>query len=258
MGGDGGDQLRGDLRRSSLGGAGAVQHRGRRLRQARAYQAGDDLGELRRVDPRARVGRAAGLGEVRPRTRSPHAVSRRETAWQSCCRRRLGRCRLLRSLEARRDSALDVRVVRRRWHRASALGLGSDVARHGPRAMHRASSDLGRLPRSCSSPTRWQQRRRISCAPTPRPTTLRSCTTSGTTGLAKGIVHAHRYILGHEEFRYPRCTGRRALSRDGRMGLGREDRTVARSWRLGALQCVYRREAASTRTSSSTSEPGTR
>ena len=43
---------------------------------------------------------------------------------------------------------------------------------------------------------------RISCAPTPRPTTLRSCTTSGTTGLAKGIVHAHRYILGHEEFRY--------------------------------------------------------
>ena len=26
--------------------------------------------------------------------------------------------------------------------------------------------------------------------------------TSGTTGLAKGIVHAHRYILGHEEFRY--------------------------------------------------------
>ena len=26
--------------------------------------------------------------------------------------------------------------------------------------------------------------------------------TSGTTGLAKGIVHAHRYILGHEEFLY--------------------------------------------------------
>ena len=26
--------------------------------------------------------------------------------------------------------------------------------------------------------------------------------TSGTTGLAKGIVHAHRYILGHEEFTY--------------------------------------------------------
>ncbi|MBA3432798.1 MAG: acyl-CoA synthetase, partial [Actinobacteria bacterium] len=26
--------------------------------------------------------------------------------------------------------------------------------------------------------------------------------TSGTTGLAKGIVHAHRYLLGHEEFVY--------------------------------------------------------
>ena len=26
--------------------------------------------------------------------------------------------------------------------------------------------------------------------------------TSGTTGLAKGILHAHRYILAHEEFVY--------------------------------------------------------
>ena len=26
--------------------------------------------------------------------------------------------------------------------------------------------------------------------------------TSGTTGLAKGILHAHRYILAHEEFIY--------------------------------------------------------
>ena len=26
--------------------------------------------------------------------------------------------------------------------------------------------------------------------------------TSGTTGLAKGVLHAHRYILGHEEFIY--------------------------------------------------------
>src|SRR5205085_11841827 len=26
--------------------------------------------------------------------------------------------------------------------------------------------------------------------------------TSGTTGLAKGIVHAHRYLLAHEEFVY--------------------------------------------------------
>ena len=40
---------------------------------------------------------------------------------------------LLRSLEARRDSALDVRAVRRRWDRASALGLGREAARHRPR-----------------------------------------------------------------------------------------------------------------------------
>ena len=29
-----------------------------------------------------------------------------------------------------------------------------------------------------------------------------SCYISGTTGLAKGILHAHRFLLGHEEFVY--------------------------------------------------------
>ena len=68
----------------------------------------------------------------------------------------------------------------------------------------------GRPTRSCSSPTRWQRPGRTSYAPTPRPTNpAQLYYTSGTTGPAKGIVHAHRYILGHEEFLLlPRGTGR--------------------------------------------------
>jgi acetyl-CoA synthetase len=68
--------------------------------------------------------------------------------------------------------------------------------------------------------------------------------TSGTTGLAKGIVHAHRYILGHEEFTYCHEV------QDGERfhGMGEWAWAAGISpllgpWRLGALQCVYRRKA---------------
>jgi acetyl-CoA synthetase len=68
--------------------------------------------------------------------------------------------------------------------------------------------------------------------------------TSGTTGLAKGIVHAHRYILGHEEFRYCHDV------RDGERfhGMGEWAWAAGISpllgpWRLGAVQYVYQREA---------------
>lgn len=67
--------------------------------------------------------------------------------------------------------------------------------------------------------------------------------TSGTTGLAKGIVHAHRYILAHEEFIYCHDV------RDGERfhGMGEWAWAAGISpllgpWRLGALQCVYQRE----------------
>ena len=67
--------------------------------------------------------------------------------------------------------------------------------------------------------------------------------TSGTTGLAKGIVHAHRYILGHEEFVYCHEV------QDGERfhGMGEWAWAAGISpllgpWRLGAVQCVYRRE----------------
>jgi acetyl-CoA synthetase len=66
---------------------------------------------------------------------------------------------------------------------------------------------------------------------------------SGTTGLAKGILHAHRYILAHEEFTY--CHD----LRDGELFHGMGEWAWAAGicpllgpWRLGAVQAVYQRE----------------
>ncbi len=65
---------------------------------------------------------------------------------------------------------------------------------------------------------------------------------SGTTGLAKGILHAHRYILAHEEFIY--CHD----IRDGELFHGMGEWAWAAGicpllgpWRLGAVQAVYQR-----------------
>src|SRR3954453_13882923 len=67
--------------------------------------------------------------------------------------------------------------------------------------------------------------------------------TSGTTGLAKGIVHAHRYLLAHEEFVY--CHEVEDGERFHGMGEGAWAAGIAPllgPWRLGAVQCVYQRE----------------
>ncbi|MGH2910423.1 MAG: acyl-CoA synthetase [Solirubrobacteraceae bacterium] len=67
--------------------------------------------------------------------------------------------------------------------------------------------------------------------------------TSGTTGLAKGILHAHRYVLAHEEFVYCHDV------RDGERFHGMGEWAWAAGicpligpWRYGAVQCVYQRE----------------
>ena len=67
--------------------------------------------------------------------------------------------------------------------------------------------------------------------------------TSGTTGVAKGVVHAHRYILAHEEFVY--CHDIQDGERFHGMGEWAWAAGVAPllgPWRYGALQCVYQRE----------------
>jgi acetyl-CoA synthetase len=67
--------------------------------------------------------------------------------------------------------------------------------------------------------------------------------TSGTTGPAKGIVHAHRYLLAHEEFQY--CHEVADGERFHGMGEWAWAAGVAPllgPWRLGAVQCVYQRE----------------
>jgi acetyl-CoA synthetase len=67
--------------------------------------------------------------------------------------------------------------------------------------------------------------------------------TSGTTGLAKGIVHAHRYLLGHEEFLY--CHDVQDGERFHGMGEWAWAAGIAPllgPWRYGATQVVLQRE----------------
>ncbi len=67
--------------------------------------------------------------------------------------------------------------------------------------------------------------------------------TSGTTGKAKGIVHAHRYVLAHEEFTY--CHDVQPGERFHGMGEWAWAAGISPllgPWRLGAVQCVYQRE----------------
>ena len=67
--------------------------------------------------------------------------------------------------------------------------------------------------------------------------------TSGTTGLAKGIVHAHRYLLAHEEFIY--CHDVQDGERFHGMGEWAWAAGIAPllgPWRFGAVQLVYQRE----------------
>jgi len=67
--------------------------------------------------------------------------------------------------------------------------------------------------------------------------------TSGTTGLAKGILHAHRYILGHEEFVYCHEVEEGEIFHGmGEWAWAAGICPLLGPWRLGAVQFVYARE----------------
>jgi acetyl-CoA synthetase len=67
--------------------------------------------------------------------------------------------------------------------------------------------------------------------------------TSGTTGMAKGIIHAHRYILGHEEFIYcHQVEDSEAFHGMGEWAWAAGISPLLGPWRLGAVQYVYQRE----------------
>ena len=74
---------------------------------------------------------------------------------------------------------------------------------------------------------------------------------SGTTGMAKGILHAHRYLLAHEEFEFCHDV------RDGELFHGSGEWAWAAGicpllgpWRYGAVRSCTRARAASTPRSS--------
>src|SRR3954453_6942876 len=67
--------------------------------------------------------------------------------------------------------------------------------------------------------------------------------TSGTTGLAKGILHAHRYILAHEEFVYCHEVQEGELFHGmGEWAWAAGIAPLLGPWRFGAVQVVYQRQ----------------
>ena len=154
------------------------------------------------------------------------------------------RGRVLRHLEVRRDPALDVGPVRRRRHPPPRVRLPGQGARH-----QRGQPRPGR---SVAGRARAGARRRAVFADaspdfTPEDTLADDPAqlyyTCGTTGLAKGIIHAHRYLLAHEEFIYCHDV------QDGESFHGMGEWAWAAGiapllgpWRFGAVQLVYQRE----------------
>jgi acetyl-CoA synthetase len=66
---------------------------------------------------------------------------------------------------------------------------------------------------------------------------------SGTTGLAKGILHAHRYILAHEEFVYCHDVQDSELFHGmGEWAWAAGIAPLLGPWRYGAVQAVYQRK----------------
>ena len=149
----------------------------------------------------------------------------------------------VRHLEAGRDPALDVGALRRRGDPAPAPGLRLDAARHRRRQRAPVRARLGADLLVLGDEALAAAADAIVTCDTAADDPAQLYYTSGTTGLAKGIVHAHRYLLGHEEFVY--CHEVEDGERFHGMGEWAWAAGIAPllgPWRLGAVQCVYQRE----------------
>jgi acetyl-CoA synthetase len=83
----------------------------------------------------------------------------------------------------------------------------------------------------------------FACADTAADDPAQLYYSSGTTGLAKGILHAHRYILAHEEFVYCHDVQDAELFHGmGEWAWAAGICPLLGPWRLGAVQVVYQRE----------------
>ena len=144
----------------------------------------------------------------------------------------------------RGDPAVDVGALRRRRHPPPRHGLAGEGARHQRGQQGPRRPVAGRARAACST---------TICSAGGEPTfdgvdtaaddPAQLYYSSGTTGLAKGIVHAHRYLLAHEEFVYCHDV------QDGELFHGMGEWAWAAGiapllgpWRLGAVQFVYQRK----------------
>ena len=168
---------------------------------------------------------------------------------------------LLRRLEARRDPALDVGALRRR--RRSSTGSrtpSATAARHRRRERAAVRPHVGADVLVLGPDTLAAALRPTSSAPTPRPTIpAQLYYTSGTTGLAKGIVHAHRYILAPRGVPSTATRSRTASASTGWASGPGPPVSRRCSAPGGSVRCSASTgaRAASTRTSNSTSSAAT-
>ena len=184
-------------------GARALQHRRRRLRPAPARQAGDDPRGLRRATCAGWTGASSRTPPTAlPTCWWPTACSA-ATAWRCCCRRRPRRRR--RSSAPGRWGRSCCRCRCSTATRASATALTDSQ----PKVLVTNQANADRMERSLVEHVLILDDALLSTGSDTFETVDTAADdpaqlyySSGTTGLAKGILHAHRYVLAHEEFVY--------------------------------------------------------